>query len=165
MEGYRAYQERLRRLLGDQDPVAVLQTTPSRLEELRERLGADGLARSYRAGAWTGAQLLAHLADSELFMGFRLRQVLAHDDHLVQAMDQDAWARPYARLDPDLALGAFRAVRAWNLSLLARLDMHDWLKTYRHPELEGTHTVDDLVRHLAAHDLNHLQQLETIASG
>lgn len=163
MDAYLRYLDRLKRLLGDRDPVAVLHETPPRLEELRERLGADGLARSHRPGAWTGSELLVHLADSEMLMGVRLRQVLANDDHLVERMDQDAWARRYPRLDPDLALGTFRALRDWNLALLARLELHDWLKTYRHPELEGPHTVDDLVRHLAAHDLNHLEQLETIA--
>lgn len=165
MDAYHAYLDRLRRTLGDQDPIGVLQATPARLEELREHLGPGGLSASYREGGWSGAQLLAHLADVELGLGFRLRQVLAEEAHQVQPFDQDAWARPYHRLDPDLALGAFRALRAWNLALLARLELHDWLKAYYHPELDGTYTVDDLVRHLAAHDLHHLRHLEGIAEG
>lgn len=156
---------RLERLLGDRDPISVLEETPERLRAVRDRLDAGALARSYRPGAWTAHELFVHLADSELLMGTRMRHVLASEDHQVQGMDQDAWARPYGRLDPDLALETFRSLRAWNLALLRQLTREDWRTPYRHPELAGRHMFRDLVRRLAAHDINHLRQLERIAEG
>lgn len=161
-----SYRDRADDLLAGLDPVTVLRASPGRLEDVRQRLGADGLARSYRAGAWTGQELLAHLADTELVLGFRLRQTLAAGGgNEVQRMDQDAWSRPYARLDPDLALGAFRALRDWNLTLLARLDLDAWLLAYRNPELGREESLDEMVRIWAAHDVNHLEQLERIQGG
>ena len=47
-------------------------------------LGDAGLARSYGPGKWTGKQILAHLADAELAIGFRTRQVLAEERHTIQ---------------------------------------------------------------------------------
>ncbi len=79
----------------------------------------------------------------------------------LQAFDQDVWAERYARLDPALAVEAFRGLRAWNLSLLATLSLEDWLAEGYHPE-RGFESVDLMVRFLAGHDINHLAQLESI---
>ena len=155
------YLDRYLSLLGDRDPIDVLRATSIRLEAMAQDLDAAWDV-PWREGGWSGRQIVCHLADQELAFGFRLRQIVAAGDagHLVQAYDQDAWARDYGRLDPTLAVDAFRAVRAWNLAWLARLELRDWLRPYRHPEREGEETVDELVRRLAGHDLNHLEQLD-----
>lgn len=151
------YTQSLLDRLGDHDPIEVLQATPARLAELTERLGPSAFDEELRPGGWTFGETLAHLADVELGMGFRLRQALAGVD-LAQGFDQDAWARPYPRLDPTLALEALRATRAWNLALLATMDLEAWLLNYRHPE-RGEEGIDMLVRTLAGHDLRHLDAL------
>jgi hypothetical protein len=71
------------------------------------------------------------------------------------------WAQRYARLDPALAVEAFRGLRAWNLALLTTLTLEDWLAEGYHPE-RGFESVDLMVRFLAGHDINHLAQLESI---
>ena len=155
------YLDRLLSLLGDRDPVEVLRETPLRLEALARDLD-HAWDVPWREGGWTDRQIVAHLADQELAYGFRLRQIVAACDgtHTVQVYDQDAWARPYERLEPTLAIDAFRGLRSWNLAWLARLELRDWLREYRHPERDGVETVDELVRRLAGHDLNHLRQVE-----
>jgi len=145
-------------LLGDLDPIEVLQVTPAHLSALLETSSPDDWDRPWAPGKWTVRQILAHLADVELGMGFRIRQTVSTPGLAVQAFDQDAWARPYARLDPALAVEAFRALRAWNLALFANLTLEDWLAEGFHPE-RGFESVDVMVRMLAGHDLNHLPQL------
>jgi len=156
--------ERYFSLLGDLDPIEVLRATPAHLSELIETTSTSDLDRPWAPGKWSGRQILAHLADIELGMGFRIRQVVSAPGIAVQAFDQDAWARPYARLDPSLAVEAFRALRAWNLALLASLTLEDWLAEGFHPE-RGFESVDVIVRMLAGHDLNHLTQLGVDAVG
>lgn len=155
------YISRIMATLGDLDPIQVLETTPLRLEGLLERYSEADLKRSYAPGKWTAREILAHLADVEIGLGFRFRQVLAEDAHRPQPFDQDLWAARYGRLDPSLAVDAFRALRAWNLALFASFDMDDWLRPVDYP-FAGVDTVDMMVRFLAGHDLNHLGQLERI---
>ena len=158
------YLHRLLTLLGDRDPIDVLRATPLRIEDMGGN-PAYAWDVPWRPGGWTARQIVCHLADQEIGMGFRLRQIVAAEgQHLVQTYEQDAWARDYARLDPTLAVETFRAVRAWNLAWLARLDLRDWLRTYVHPEREDEETIDELVRRLAGHDLNHLEQLDRAAT-
>ncbi|MDQ3459583.1 MAG: DinB family protein [Deinococcota bacterium] len=153
------YLERILSYLGDQDPIGVLTATPGRLEHLFERAGPGDFARAYAPGKWTAREILAHLADVELAMGFRFRQAVSVPGHQVQPFDQDLWAARYARLEPSLALETFRALRAWNLALFASFSLQDWLVEAVHPE-RGVENVDVMVRFLAGHDLNHLSQLQ-----
>ena len=156
------YVTRMLDLLGDQEPILVLEATPVKLEALLLHLG-DDVDRPYAPGKWDARHILAHLADNELAAGFRLRQTVARVGD-VQPYDQDVWATRYVRTDPALALGTFQALRAWNLALYATFDLDDWLTEVYHPE-RGPLSVDLMVRLLAAHDLNHLGQLEPLATG
>lgn len=156
------YLDRTLALLGDQDPIAVLQLTPLRVEELREAFSPGELELSYAPGKWSVREILAHLADVELSHAFRFRQTLADSEPLLQPFDQDRWAARYGRADPALAVATFRAVRSWNLLLLASLDLDGWLKEAYHPQ-QGMLSLDLMVRALAGHDLNHLVQLEQVA--
>lgn len=151
---------RLRDLLGDQDPTDVLRATPARLEAWACDNDTDWDAL-WRPGGWTARAIVAHLCDQEIGFAFRARNVVtaAHPPHVVQAYDPDAWSADYPRMDPALATEAFRGLRAWNLAWLARRDLQDWLRPYRHPEWAGEETLDEMVRDLAGHDLHHLNQL------
>lgn len=156
------YVARMLELLGEEDPILVLEATPVRLEALLLNLG-DDVDRPYAPGKWDARHITSHLADNELAAGFRLRQTVAGVG-AVQPYDQDTWATRYARTDPGLALETFRALRAWNLALYAGFSMEDWLVEIDHPE-RGPLSVDLMVRMLAGHDLNHLEQLERLAAG
>ena len=154
------YLQQLADRLADADPIAVLGATPTRLLAFAETLDPEAWAARPRADAWSVGEVVAHLADVELGMGFRLRQAVSGVP-AAQGFDQDAWARRYARLDPALAVEAFRALRAWNLALFATFDLDDWLATVDHPE-RGPESVDEIVRALAGHDLRHLDGLDTL---
>ena len=115
-----------------------------RIESLVSALARGGLARSYGPGKWTGNQILAHLADAELAIGFRLRQALAEDNYKIQAFDQERWAKRYG-------------------ALIRSLKPEDLARPALHPE-KGPESVEIIIKLLAGHDLNHLAQLDTIAS-
>src|SRR2546427_6991427 len=119
------YRERILGLLGDGNPLEAMEINAQRVETVARRLGDAGLSRSYGPGKWTGKQILAHLADAELAIGFRTRQVLAQDNHAIQPFDEAAWARRYENVDAEAALGAFLAERRWNLALFRKLSPAD----------------------------------------
>ncbi|HEX7252458.1 MAG TPA: DinB family protein [Thermoanaerobaculia bacterium] len=169
MEAHRAeetlhpYTARLLGLLGTKEPFAVLEETPRRVAELRKRIGRDGLERPWGPGKWSARSVFSHLADAEIGIGFRIRQVLSEEDHRIQAFDQDLWARGYETRDADLAIASQAALRAWNLNLFRSLGPNDLARVAHHPE-RGDESVDRMIRMLAGHDLNHLGQLEAAAS-
>ena len=156
------YIERILGKLGERDPITVLETTPLLLEGYLNAFFETDFERSYAPGKWTAQDILAHLADAELGLGFRFRQAVTLANYTPDAFDQDLWAKRYKRLEPALAFETFRALRAWNLALFATFDLEDWNREVDYP-FEGIGTVDEMVRFLAGHDLNHLEQLEHIA--
>jgi len=148
-------------LLGERDPLAVLAETPQRIQALAAKLGPDGLQLSYAPGKWTAGQIIAHLAQVEMMFGTRFRQALTLDDYVVQPFDQNVWM---SRELPDAAaLEALCAMRQWNLALFRSLSSEDRSRTFSPPE-RGVQSVDWMLELLAGHDLNHLAQLEVIAS-
>ncbi len=115
------------------------------------------------AGKWSAREILCHLADTELTFAFRLRQTLAEDHHVVQPYDQDKWAQQYRIYDVAGALAVFSAVRNWNLLLIRSVVPGALSKPVTHPE-RGTMTFQTLIETMAGHDLNHIRQIESIAS-
>lgn len=153
------YRDRILGLLGDREPVQSLRQTAARIQEVASRLGPAGFARPWGPGKWTGAQVLAHLADAEMVFGYRLRQMLTVDDYVIQPFDQDRWAERYDVVDGEQAAAAFTALRAFNLALIARLSEKDRARDAYHPE-RGPEGVAQILKMMAGHDLNHLAQLE-----
>ena len=155
------YTERILGLLGERNPIESLQQTAKRIQEVATRLGPAGLARSYGPGKWTAAQVLAHLADAEMVIGYRLRQALTVDDFTIQPFDEQLWAKKYTQVDAAQAVAAFRALRDWNLALIRDLTPAELARPAYHPE-RGPEGVGQIVKMLAGHDLNHLSQLEQV---
>ncbi|HEV2274665.1 MAG TPA: DinB family protein [Acidobacteriaceae bacterium] len=148
--------------LGERDFAEVLRETPRRVRELAGRLGAAGLERSLEPGKWPARGILCHLADCEIAFGFRLRQTLSVDDHVMQPFDQEKWARSYGPVSGQHAVEVFTALRGWNLALLKGLTPAELDRRASHPQ-RGEMRLRTIAETMAGHDLNHLQQLEKIA--
>ena len=148
--------------LTGEDPVPVLFTTVGRLQTLVAPLSAERLAAAPASGKWSITQIVAHLADTELVFGFRLRETLAQDHPIIEPFDQEVWAERYAAYDFASALTMFTAARNWNLKLLGTQTEADQHRPTTHPE-RGTMTFWTLIETLAGHDINHLEQVERLA--
>jgi len=149
--------------LGDRAAREVIAETPQRLEALAARLGPDGMERSPAPGKWAPRAIVCHLADCEVAFAFRLRQALAEPHYVIQPFDQEAWAKPYGSLSAEAALETFRALRRWNQAFLDTVPPEQFSKKLSHPQ-RGEMTFAAIVETMAGHDLNHLRQLEAIAS-
>ena len=159
-------QEYTQRLLsyGDgKDPLRLQQAAPGKLAALLKGKTGKQLMRRPAPDKWSVAEILAHLADAELAISWRLRQVLTNNAIPIQAYDQDLWAKTfnYARRDPRQSLANFRALREANLALLKSVPRKLWENYGVHAE-RGNESVNHIVKMVAGHDLNHLQQVERI---
>ena len=75
---------------------------------------------------------------------------------------------PHPRHEPSswrLSAGVFRALRESNLRLLESVPRARWVEWYGVHEVRGRQTVEEFVRLEAAHDLNHLRQIDRILGG
>ena len=158
-----AYVASLLALLGDQDPLDVLSSTPAVAARALAFASPAALTQPEAPGKWSVAGVLQHLADSEGINGQRIRLMLVEDTPPILAYDQDAWARvfKYAGADPALALRDFTALRAANLRLWGSLDQAALARGGMHAE-RGLETAGMLIRLLAGHDLVHLKQIGRI---
>ena len=152
---------------GNHDPRAVLAATPGLVHQALCAMTPEQVEAPYTASPaptppkWSPREIVAHLADCEFVFAFRLRQTLAEDSPTLQPFDQSLWAHNYAAYDLPSALEAFRAARAWNLRLIGSLPASAFARPATHPE-RGTMTFQTIVETMAGHDLNHLQQLQSV---
>lgn len=147
--------------LGTQEPLKVLPATARKIEIILEELGAQRVDQPPAPDKWTAREIVCHLADCELVFGFRLRQTLSEENHVVQPFDQTKWAAQYDCYDSRDALSTFHAARNWNLALIRSLSAEAHEKPLTHPE-RGPMTLHTIVETMAGHDINHLRQLEAI---
>lgn len=114
-------------------------------------------------GKWSVRQIIAHLADSEVVMAHRMRQVIAEGNPTLVAFDQDAWTAnlDYSRRKPKQSLETFRRVRAENYELLKELPANAFERTGNHTE-RGPLTLLQIVDGAAQHAESHARQLQQI---
>jgi len=150
-------------LLGNREPLAVLTDTHSQLARAIDGLTPAQLRQPEAPGKWSVAQVLRHLADTEVVWGWRMRLILAHDRPTITGFDQDLWADRlhYADSDVEEALDAFRVLRRDNIRLLERATPEDMQRVGVHAE-RGEESVAHLYRLYAGHDLAHLKQISRI---
>ncbi len=157
-----SYLARMLAHVGDRDTMEVLADSAVQVEAAVRRLGPAGLRKPWGPGKWTGAQVLAHVADAEIALAFRTRQILTQTSHTMQEYDESAWMRLYGgEIDVDAALLTFLAARRWNLQLWRRLGAEQLGRVAVHPS-RGHESLATTLRALAGHTLSHLRQLEAI---
>jgi uncharacterized damage-inducible protein DinB len=161
-------QQYIKRILGyldGQDPWKVQKSTGKKLEKAVKHLSRKQMRKRPAPGKWSIAEILAHLADTEVVASWRMRLILGHDGTPIQGFDQDVWAKTfrYEDQDPDDSLKIFRVLRESNLVLLKHVPRKLWQNHGMHSE-RGKETISHIVHLFAGHDLNHLQQVKAIAS-
>jgi hypothetical protein len=120
---------------------------------------AHTIARS-GPGAWSIAELTAHLLDADLVGSDRMKRVIAEEKPTLQAFDQDAWI---ARLDShampvDEAVRMFADNRRWMARILRALPDSDYARTGIHTE-RGPIALAELVVGFVGHLDHHLRFL------
>jgi hypothetical protein len=153
------YASRILDKLGSTDPIEILESTSSRLESLVSNLQNQ----QSRSESWNAAEILSHLAESEIVYGYRIRKALNANGTAIEATDQEVWVKNagYLRKDAQLALLLFKAVRKANIALLKSLTP-DQLENFGIHSERGKESIAQMARMIGGHDINHLQQMEKL---
>jgi uncharacterized damage-inducible protein DinB len=160
-------QQYIERILGyveGQDALKVQRATASKLTKAIRGLSPRQLKWKPEPGKWSIAEILAHLADTEIVASWRMRSVLGANGTTIQPFDQDAWASvfQYSKRDAKRSLELFRVLRENNLDMLKAIPRESWDNYGMHLE-RGKETIAHLARMFAGHDTNHVLQVERIA--
>jgi hypothetical protein len=157
------YTQRILNNIEGKDPLKTQATTAKTLGKLMKGAPAAKLRKRPAPDKWSVGEILAHLADAEIIVAWRLRSILAAPGTPIQAYDQDALAaaRNYAKHDPRLSLEVFRSIRDANLHLYKSLSKEQWKHHGMHAE-RGEETIERILLMMAGHDINHTKQIEQI---
>jgi hypothetical protein len=157
------YNAKLEAYTEGKDPLAMQSDAPRILAALIEGVPEQALRQRPLPDKWSAGEIIAHLAEDEVANSWRYRQMIENSGCALSAFDQDEWARlgDYASWRPADSLQLFRLLREANLRMLSQLTADEWNRYGFHAE-RGKISVRDLVRHMAGHDMNHLDQIRAI---
>jgi hypothetical protein len=148
------------------EAIARFRRGPATLEEALH--GASGDETSYvpAPGKWNIRQIVRHLADTEIVVGMRLRQIVAEDKPLLVPFDQDAWAANlgYEHADAFDSLERFRSVREDTARVLESLPVEAFDRMGVHPE-RGTKALLEWVTVYGGHVETHARQIRALRDG
>ena len=162
-ESAEQYEARLAGYVAGADVLQLQSEAPRKLARLIDGASEERLRRRTAAGKWSVVEILAHLAEDELTSSWRYRQMIEHPGGTLSGFDQEKWAQlgDYASWTARDALEMFRLLREANLRVLRRISAEEWGCTGEHVE-RGRLSVRSLAEHMAAHDINHIKQIETL---
>jgi DinB superfamily len=157
------YTQRIMAHSEGKQPLAVQAATARKLERSIKGVPTSKLRKRPAPDKWSVSEIAAHLADAEIAIGWRMRLILGAPGTPIAAFDQDAWVTSlhYEKRDPRKSVEQFRVAREANLALLKSLKPEQWKHYGMHAE-RGQETIEHIVRLIAGHDLNHLQQIDRI---
>jgi hypothetical protein len=160
--------------------------TPEELEGAIAGKTDSELSRRPDAHSWAAKEIVCHLRDVEELFQVRFHTVVALDEPRIlvfgasandlaawriggpigHPLDPARWAeeRQYLRNDTSEALAAFQRRRTEVLTLLHSLSPAEWRRGGIHLS-QGRLTLADWVARLAAHDDNHVDQLNRALAG
>lgn len=176
--------------LDSREPISAMRDTAARVRAVAGDWRPEQFERTYAAGKWDARQILIHLAQSEVALGYRARMTLTSPGYLAQSFDQDKWmsieaggagrsgesresrgsglpaearSAKVGGCSGHDALDAFLGLASMNIALFASLSDADRAIALSHPEY-GTLTIDWIIHQMAGHQIHHLKQLDEIAT-
>lgn len=111
-------------------------------------------------GAWSTAELVAHLLETDLVYSDRMKRLIAEDNPTLQAFDENAWIAGLGAQETPVAeaVELFVANRRWMTRLLRRLDEADFSRSGTHSEI-GRQSLAQILATITNHVDHHVKFL------
>ncbi|MFB5675269.1 DinB family protein [Paenibacillus terreus] len=137
--------------------------THNKLVDATAGLNKEQLTWKAAPESWSVTEVLAHLADHNIVVSFRVRDTLAGTTARLPAFDQDAWVSGQKANDGEAAdiLALFEHLLQYNALLFRRLTDEDWEKTAVNAKGDTVRAAD-IVAGFTRHVHHHLGQIERI---
>jgi hypothetical protein len=144
--------------------VQQLADLPAQVLAVAQQAGGERLQQPYRPGGWTGRQVIHHLADSHLNCYARYRLALTEENPTIRPYDETAWAElPDVAASPiTVSIDLLAALHSRWVMLLQHLGEEQWQRTFYHPKMERTFTLEQATVMYAWHGRHHLAHLNAL---
>jgi uncharacterized damage-inducible protein DinB len=148
-------------------PVSVKEYlhTHDQLQQAIEGLSEEQLKWKGTPEQWSVTEVLAHLADHNIVVSFRLREILSGSEARLPGFNQDSWVAAQLANEGNAAdiLKLFQALLNYNSLLFRRLKPEDWKRTG--VNFKGVKvTLADIIQGFINHVRHHLGQIDRIRS-
>jgi len=144
--------------------LADLAQTPTKMRRTVSMMGED-THRQPMPGEWSVAEVVLHIIAADSIMAPRVYQILAQPGISLPDMDVVEVTRVLARAQVPLQdrLLAFEARRKEWIAALDQITNEELEASGEHGR-DGTITILDICRNLAAHEMEHKKQVEAVAT-
>jgi hypothetical protein len=143
--------------------IAELRTVPPMYRQLTASLTDEQLARCYRPGSWTVRQLVHHIADTQHWHFYRVKQTLSEPEKTMGIFGNvTAWAAlPDAQQAPiDASLLLIEGIHQRWAFLCDTLSEADWKRVYYHPFRQRDLTLEQALAIGVWHIRHHLAHIK-----
>ncbi|MBP6456573.1 MAG: putative metal-dependent hydrolase [Chitinophagaceae bacterium] len=143
--------------------IIDISTFPMRLENELQSLDETQLNNVYRENGWTVNQVVHHCADSHMNFLCRLKLALTEDNPTIKPYLEDQWANMADYSLPfNNSIVLLYAVHKKINSILEKVSINEWSRTYYHPEHQKVFRLCDLICLYAWHGNHHLAHITSL---
>jgi hypothetical protein len=143
--------------------VEEIAALPQRMREAVEGLDDRQLDTPYRPDGWTVRQVVHHVADSHMNGFIRLKLALTEERPTIKPYDEKAWAGlADAAMPVGVSLAILDNVHARWVAVYRSLRPEEFARTFFHPEMQDTLTLDTHVQLYAWHSRHHVAHITSL---
>jgi hypothetical protein len=136
---------------------------PKRVRAAVAGLTDAQLDTPYRPGGWTVRQLVHHIADSHMNGFIRLKLALTEDNPTIKPYDEKTWADlADTRLPIEISLAILDNLHARWDAVNRGLTPAQFARTFYHPEMQRSLTLNDQVQLYAWHSRHHVAHITAL---
>jgi uncharacterized damage-inducible protein DinB len=130
------------------------------LKDLVEDVPEEMLTKRPQPDKWSIRELVNHVVDAELNFTVRMMRIIAEKNPVLNAYDQDQWAKNLYYNERDLkeSLLLFGLLHSTMNGILGRLPQSAWTRTGKHEE-KGNMKLRDILKYSNDHCKHHLAQI------
>ena len=146
-----------------QELLQQIEQAPANLRAALKGLSPEQLDTPYRPEGWTVRQVAHHVPDSHLNAYIRFKLALTEDDPTIKPYAEDRWAQlADTKATPvEVSLTMLDSLHDRWVRLLRSLQLEDWKRTFRHPEM-GVMNLEKTLALYAWHGRHHVAHITSL---
>lgn len=144
--------------------IREIEDTPAKLRATVADLDEEQQNMPYREGGWTVRQVVHHLADSHMNAYIRFKLSLTEDNPVIKPYLEQKWAELPDSISEDIntSLALLEGMHHRWVTMLRSMSDADFKRTFYHPELEQSVSLEYTAGMYAWHGNHHIAHIASL---